>query len=197
MIKEQMTLVQGALDILGTHDAAEKAQKTRALATAWARGDITELGQIEAVPDRPQRPEKPALLMPRDMPKRKRGNSVKNRVALLHALAHIELNAIDLAWDMMARFSGFYADNCQGHAFTLPLDFYTDWLKVADDEAKHFLLLSGRLNDFGAAYGDLPAHDGLWESAYKTRHSLPARLVVVPMGAGCNPKHGGHDARTG
>ena len=105
------------------------------------------------------------------MPKRKAGRSEAARVALLHALAHIELNAIDLALDVVARF---------GHE-DLPRAFYDDWLKVADEEGKHFLLLADRLADFDAAYGDLPAHDGLWEAAADTAHDLLARLAIVPL----------------
>ena len=93
------------------------------------------------------------------------------RTALLHALAHIELNAIDLAWDIVARFA--YAG--------LPREFLNDWVGVASEEAHHFSLLSARLADFGAKYGDLPAHDGLWEAAAATSGDLLARLAVVPL----------------
>lgn len=105
------------------------------------------------------------------MPRRRSGKTPEARVALLHALAHIELNAIDLACDILARF----VDR------DLPDAFYEDWTRVAREEAKHFLLLSDRLADFGAAYGDLPAHDGLWEAAEETAHDLLARLAVVPL----------------
>lgn len=182
MIKEPKenikTLCECALAVLGTANAHEKAEKTRQFATLWRGGDINELGKIKEIPERPARPDKPELLMPRDMPKRKKGNSDKNKIALLHALSHIELNAIDLSWDIIARFAHYYqvADE-----FSLPLEFYEDWLKVADDEAKHFLMLSDRLADLNAKYGDLPAHDGLWESAEKTAHDFAARLAIVPM----------------
>jgi uncharacterized ferritin-like protein (DUF455 family) len=105
------------------------------------------------------------------MPKRRAGGSQAGRVALLHALAHIELNAIDLAWDIVARF---------GHE-DLPRGFYEDWVAVAAEEAEHHALLSARLGDFGASYGDLPAHDGLWEAAVETAHDLLARLAIVPL----------------
>ncbi len=182
MTKDQktlnMTLCDAALSVLGTADAHEKAQLTREYANQWRNGEIMKLGQAKDVPSRPARPEKPELLMPRDMPKRRKGNSERNRINLLHALSHIELNAIDLAWDIIARYS-FYYEAAEG--FVLPIEFYTDWLKVADDEAKHFLMLSDRLSDFGAGYGDLPAHDGLWDSADKTAHDFAARLAIVPM----------------
>ncbi len=111
------------------------------------------------------------LRPPRDMPRRRNFGSLAGRVALLHALAHIELNAIDLAWDLVARF---------GDA-GLPRAFFDDWLGVAAEEAEHFALLSGRLAALGSAYGDLPAHDGLWEAAAVTAHDLVARLAVVPL----------------
>lgn len=105
------------------------------------------------------------------MPKRRAFGSLAGRVALLHALAHIELNAIDLAWDLVARFS------CEAPSRA----FIDDWVGVASEEAVHFDLLARRLADFGAQYGDLPAHDGLWESAVATGDDLLARLAVVPL----------------
>ncbi len=134
-----------------------------------------------ALPDRPARPDRPELRPPNEMPRRGRAGTLKSKIALLHALAHIELNAIDLAWDVMARFAALAAENAGPDDFALPRAFYDDWCTVADDEAKHFLMLSGRLNELGAAYGDLPAHDGLWEASAKTAHDFPARLAVVPM----------------
>jgi len=111
------------------------------------------------------------LLPPREMPKRRAGGPRASRVALLHALAHIELNAIDLAWDLIARFT----------EEDLPRAFYDDWVAVADEEATHHGLLAARLAELGAAYGDLPTHDGLWEAASATAHDLLARLAVVPL----------------
>ena len=111
------------------------------------------------------------MLPPREMPKRRSGGNVAKRIALLHALAHIELNAIDLAWDLIARFG----------AAEMPRAFFDDWVTVADEEALHFQLLSHRLGELGAAYGDLPAHDGLWKAAVETAHDLLARLAVVPL----------------
>lgn len=105
------------------------------------------------------------------MPKRRAGGSPAGRIALLHALAHIELNAIDLAWDIVARFAGG----------DLPRAFCDDWIAVAAEEAEHHALLAARLADFGAAYGDLPAHDGLWQAAEATAHDLLARLAIVPL----------------
>ena len=105
------------------------------------------------------------------MPKRRAFGSQAGRIALLHALAHIELNAIDLGWDIVARFAGA----------GLPHDFFDDWVGVAAEEAGHFELLEARLADFGARYGDLPAHDGLWEAAAATADDLLDRLAIVPL----------------
>jgi uncharacterized ferritin-like protein (DUF455 family) len=105
------------------------------------------------------------------MPRRRAAGSAAGRIALLHALAHIELNAIDLAWDIIARFT----------EQSLPREFYDDWVAVAVEEAKHHALVVARLAELGARYGDLPAHDGLWEAAQATAHDLLARLAVVPL----------------
>ena len=167
-------LAKGAVAVLAAADPLEKLRLTRATATAWQNGFITELGRAEP-PDRPARPVRPALVPPRELPRRRIGPAPVGRIALLHAVAHIELNAIDLAWDLIARF---------GPAATgagLPLEFFDDWCRVAADEARHFALISARLSDLGAAYGDLPAHDGLWEAAQATAGDLLARLAVVPM----------------
>ena len=147
-----------------------KVALTHAAAAAWRGGDLHEIGR-GSPPARPARPERPLLLPPREMPKRRAGGERASRVALLHALAHIELNAIDLAWDLIARFSG------EG----LPRTFFDDWVAVAEEEATHHALLSTRLAELGAAYGDLPAHDGLWEAAAATAHAFLARLAVVPL----------------
>ena len=120
---------------------------------------------------RPARPEHPVLRPPRAMPRRRNFGSPAGRVALLHALAHIELNAIDLASDLLARFG----------AAGLPRAFFDDWLGVAVEEAEHFALLASRLDALGYSYGALPAHDGLWEAAAATAHDLIARLAVVPL----------------
>ena len=176
----ESTLCNAALDILNCANPIDKASKTRVHAQNWRAGNITHIGLAAGIPPRPARPEKPELLAPAKMPKRRKAGSTKSKIALLHAIAHIELNAIDLAWDIMARFA-HYSDQNQEQGFTLPKAFFDDWLKVADDEAKHFLMLVERLGDFDAAYGDLPAHDSLWESSEKTAHDFAARLAIVPM----------------
>lgn len=164
------SLADRARDVLGTGAARAKAARAGEAAAAWRAGALSGIGAAGA-PDRPARPQRPPLLPPQDMPRRRAGGSDAHRIALIHALAHIELNAIDLAWDMVARFAGA----------GLPGEFFDDWVRVGAEEARHFLLLSDRLATLGAAYGDLPAHDGLWQAALATRHDLLARLAVVPL----------------
>jgi uncharacterized ferritin-like protein (DUF455 family) len=155
--------------ILTTADPGAKAAASRALAASWSESAMA-LGQA-VPPPRPARPERPLLRPPKEMAKRRAFGSRAARIALLHALAHIELNAINLAWDLVARFA----------AERLPRAFFDDWVEVAGEEACHFELLAGRLADFDARYGDLPAHDGLWEAAAATADDLLARLAVVPL----------------
>jgi uncharacterized ferritin-like protein (DUF455 family) len=167
-----MNLQHSAIDILTTAEPRSKVAKSRELAAAWrADAVVLDFATTEPVPARPARPERPQLCRPGDMPRRKAGGSAAKRIALLHALAHIELNAIDLAWDMVARFGGA----------ALPRRFFDDWIRVGDEEALHFDLLNRRLHELGAAYGDLPAHDGLWLAATETAHDLLARLAIVPL----------------
>ena len=123
--------------------------------------------RIDEAPGIPGRPDRPALVAHTQLKQRSVG-SLEGRAALLHALAHIELNAIDLALDICWRFDG------------LPDDFYRQWLGVAREEALHFELLRDHLATLGLRYGDFPAHDGLWQMAQRTRHDLLARLALVP-----------------
>jgi uncharacterized ferritin-like protein (DUF455 family) len=163
-----MSLAQRAVEVLLTASPGEKTRKSAALAAEWRGGAIAEIGTASP-PMQPARPARPEILPPGKMPRRGPGGTGK--ATLMHALAHIEFNAIDLAWDIIARFSGH----------DLPRDFYDDWVKVAADETEHFLLLVGLLRDLGSDYGAFPAHAGLWEAAEKTAHDLQARLAVVPM----------------
>lgn len=115
----------------------------------------------------PGRPGRPRLVSPRSVPQRGLGTR-EGRAALVHAIAHIEFNAVNLAWDAVYRFRG------------LPAPYYRDWVTVAHDEARHFTLLAARLAALGHAYGDFDAHDGLWEMAVKTAHACLARMALVP-----------------
>ena len=164
------SLSEAASRVLGCPDPCQKAELTAAFVAAWRAGAIADIGRTPP-PDRPARPEEPALKAPRELAKRKITQAPAGRIALLHALAHIELNAIDLAWDIMARFP----------TAALPQAFYDDWLQVAEEEAKHYSLLAERLAALGSRYGALPAHDGLWQAAQDTGHDLLARLAVVPL----------------
>ena len=152
-----------------TSDPHAKVMATRRVARDWRLGRLEHRFDC-VMPDRPARSATPLLMLPNKMPKRGRGQSEANRIAFLHALAHIEFNAIDLALDIVGRFGG-----------TQPPQFATDWLKVAADESMHFSLLERRLRALGSHYGALPAHDGLWEASEKTAHDLLARLAIVPL----------------
>lgn len=206
------SLVGYALSVLTTNSHIEKARLTREALDRWRTGLLPAfLPEDEATPPaRPardpsiqicdpgafpdnhflhakpraqhptQRRRPPARLHPSGLaPKRGRGGTLTSRVALLHSLAHIESWAVDLSWDIIARF---------GRAEQMPRQFFDDWAIVAEDEARHFEALAMRLEEVGSRYGALPAHDGLWESATATAHSLAARLAV---------EHCTHEARTG
>jgi uncharacterized ferritin-like protein (DUF455 family) len=164
------SLTAAAVAVLSAPEPEQKIALSHAAAGAWRAGAIVAIGEAPP-PDRPARLERPRLLPPRDMPKRRAGGKRDSRVALLHALAHIELNAIDLVWDLIARFASEQP----------PRAFFDDWVAVAAEEATHHALLAERLAAQGAAYGDLPAHDGLWEAAAVTAHDFLARLAVVPL----------------
>ncbi len=163
------TLAAACRAILLAADPYTKVRTARAAARAWRRGELEHAFDV-AMPDRPARPDKPELLPASRMPKRGRGGSERGRVAMLHALAHIEFGAIDLAFDIVGRFGALF-----------PRAFADDWIGVGADEAMHFVLLDRRLKAMGSAYGALPAHDGLWEAAEATADDVLARLAVVPM----------------
>jgi uncharacterized ferritin-like protein (DUF455 family) len=158
-----------ARQCLAESDPVRKMALTHAAAAAFARGELTVEDDAPAplpigAPGRPARPE---LVPPRDLPQRGLGRA-EGRAAFLHAVAHIEFNAVNLAWDAVYRFRG------------MPPAFYADWVQVADDEARHFALLSARLQDLGYGYGDFPAHNGLWEMAEATADSCLKRMALVP-----------------
>ena len=160
-----MTLRHAALELLRIRDPDTKALQTLALAPeALPCGAGDDLQEPPSLPGRPQRPE---LVAPRHLAQRSVG-SLEGRIALLHALAHIEHNAINLALDACWRFSG------------MPEAYYRDWFGVAREEARHYCLLRDHLASLGARYGDLPAHDGLWEMVLKTRGDVLARMALVP-----------------
>jgi uncharacterized ferritin-like protein (DUF455 family) len=153
-----------ALQLLLCRDPNDKAGGTRALHANGTVDADEMLDEPSGIPGRPDRP----LRVPHTQLKQRSMKSVQGRAALLHALAHIELNAIDLALDVCWRFHG------------MPDDFYRQWLAVAREEALHFQLLRDHLATLGFGYGDFPAHDGLWQMAERTRHDLLARIALVP-----------------
>ncbi|MDE1885721.1 MAG: ferritin-like domain-containing protein [Xanthomonadaceae bacterium] len=149
-------------------DPAAKLAATACAAQAFAAGRLRIDADAPPQPiGAPGRPERPCLVSPRQLPRRGLGTP-EGRLALLHAVAHIEFNAINLAWDAVYRFRG------------MPRAYYHDWIVVAADEARHFSLLQARLCELGGAYGDFDAHDGLWEMAVKTADSCLARMALVP-----------------
>jgi uncharacterized ferritin-like protein (DUF455 family) len=166
---EDEGLADGAGAVLTVADPLQKVALSRELTARWRQGGMP-IGTASP-PSRPGRPERPLLRPPRDMQRRRNPGSPAGRIALLHALAHIELNAIDLGWDIIARFADA----------GLPRQFFDDWVGVAAEEAEHFALLDARLRALGGEYGALPAHDGLWEAAAATAHDLIARLAVVSL----------------
>lgn len=165
MAETRSDLRRAALDALCMADPGEKLAAIRALAHAAPEPDPRDaIAEPPGLPGRPLRPTlvAPAAVAPRSVA------TVEGRAALLHALAHIEFNAINLALDAIWRFD------------RLPRAYYLDWLRVADEEARHFALLEQRLATLGHAYGDFPAHDGLWEMARRTAGDVLARMALVP-----------------
>jgi len=153
-------------------DAADPVEKLRLTRETWQALLAGELHADPASPPPepigpPGRPARPLLVEARQLPQRGLG-SEEGRAALVHAVAHIEFNAINLAWDAVYRFRG------------KPDAYYRDWASCAHDEARHFALLSGRLAELGHAYGDFDAHDGLWTMAEKTAGDDTARMALVP-----------------
>jgi uncharacterized ferritin-like protein (DUF455 family) len=164
-----LTVGEACARVLLTADPRAKLMAARAAARAWRLGRLAHRFDVP-MPDRPARPERPELRAPRDMPRRSRIGTDRGRVAMLHALAHIEFVAIDLAFDLIGRFGGAF-----------PRAFTDDWMRVGAEEAMHFALLDRRLRQMGSHYGALPAHDGLWQAAEQTARDALARLAVVPM----------------
>ncbi|MCX7564453.1 ferritin-like domain-containing protein [Xanthomonadaceae bacterium XH05] len=165
------TLQHAAAHCLALRDPAAKVEDTRAAVAAFSAG-LLPLADADHWPEIPDaeavgRPERPRLVHPRHVASRGLGSEA-GRAAFLHAIAHIEFNAINLAWDAVLRFPG------------MPESYYADWASCADDEARHHAMLIERLADFGHAYGDFDAHDGLWEMARKTAGSCLERMALVP-----------------
>jgi uncharacterized ferritin-like protein (DUF455 family) len=162
------SLFARAFFCLSVANVDEKVAATAAAVAAFNAGELTLDGGSEPQAiGTPGRPQRPALVSPRHLPHRGLGTA-EGRIALIHAVAHIEFNAINLAWDAVYRFRG------------MPADYYRNWVGVAADEARHFAMLQARLAEMGHAYGDFDAHDGLWEMAVKTSESCLQRMALVP-----------------
>lgn len=151
------------LNALLTRQPTEKVMQVRMLSCT----DAVRMALLP-YPGIPGRPDRPELVPPKKLPRRRALSTPAGRFALLHALAHIEFNAINLALDAICRF------------VDLPVDYYRDWLQVAQEEAEHFVLLRELLQALGGDYGDLPAHDGLWEMAMETATDPLERMALVP-----------------
>lgn len=169
MISAITELRHAALDLLASSDPAQKTEGVRQLAEYWSAGKLTLdcTTQISMQQTIPGRPDKPELVAPRLVTHRSL-QSTEGRAALIHALTHIEFNAINLALDALWRFSD------------MPSAYYTDWLQIAAEEAFHFTLLNQHLQNLGFTYGEFSAHNGLWEMAEKTADNILARMALIP-----------------
>ncbi|KAL4781271.1 hypothetical protein BJX76DRAFT_21299 [Aspergillus varians] len=186
-LDEDATLCDWCAHILNTSNAEHKIELTAHLFSTFANREgtaspMTIIGSSPAsLPPTPPR-DKLVEVRPGAMAKPGRGGTLKSRVAMLHALANIELWAIDLAVDICVRFAEFQTNPAATQSTRqLPRTFFHDWLKVANDEAKHFSLLRTRLEEMGSHFGALPVHHGLWESATKTAHDLRARISIIAL----------------
>lgn len=166
---DEFELRAAALYWLCEADIAAKVTGVEAMAAGWNNAEMTLDRQrvLSASLSIPGRPQQPTLVPPREVKHRSMA-SLEGRAAMIHALAHIEFNAINLALDAIWRFAG------------MPQDYYTDWLRVAKEEAYHFSLLARHLQTLGFAYGDFSAHNSLWELTEKTSHDILARMALVP-----------------
>ncbi len=161
-------LIAAARACLCESDPARKVALTRDTVQRIRDGQLRRQGgSSDGVVDAPGRPARPELVAPRALAQRGL-DQAEGRAALIHAVAHIEFNAINLAWDAVQRFP------------SMPAEFAADWAGVADDEARHFTMLRERLTALGHDYGDFPAHDGLWAMAQRTAADVLARMALVP-----------------
>ncbi|MER2511161.1 MAG: ferritin-like domain-containing protein [Nitrosomonas ureae] len=161
-------LFDAAESCLSACEIKEKLQLTEQTAQAWRDGLLSLESKNAPKPvDEPGRPDNPILVSPGDVPKRRMGTPA-GLVALIHAVTHIEFNAINLAWDAVYRFRD------------MPQQFYSDWVQIAIEEAYHFQLLRQRLNELSSDYGELPAHNGLWDTARRTAFDPLVRMALVP-----------------
>ncbi len=164
----EQNLFDAAYACLMACEAEEKVRLTQQTAERWRAGALSLESTAEpvAIPE-PGRPQRLELVQPRDLPRRK-PTTGEGRAILIHALTHIEFNAINLGWDAVYRFRD------------MPRDYYDDWVRIADEEAYHFNLLRDHLREMGYDYGDYPGHNGLWLMARRTAHDVMVRMALVP-----------------
>ncbi|XP_069101791.1 uncharacterized protein [Argopecten irradians] len=182
------SLTYWAVKVLQTSDPEEKVSYFPLIGERWRSGEITQIGN-NYPPDQPSRDPQLSIVAPGKEKKRGKGATQSSRISNLHSLANIEQWAIDLSWDIVSRFRDLSTHTDTGQTDQipgiqgqqLPKAFFDDFVKVACDEAKHFLLLSDRLKELDSHFGALTVHNGLWESAKETKDSLLARLAIVHM----------------
>ncbi|GAB3246637.1 ferritin-like domain-containing protein [Chitinimonas naiadis] len=160
-------LYPAAQAVLALADPDAKVAASGGLWQSWQAGELDHAGGQIGPALQAGRPLRPELISPQAVPRRRLGTT-EGRAALVHAIAHIEFNAINLALDAAARFQG------------MPRDYYADWLRVAAEEAGHYRLLADHLQTLGYRYGDFPAHNGLWAMAEKTAGDVLVRMALVP-----------------
>ncbi|KAG0499365.1 hypothetical protein HPP92_004056 [Vanilla planifolia] len=169
-IARASSLAECAALVLSTPDPLQKSYLSHLSFSCWRNGRLT-VGAA-CPPDHPARPGRPKLVSPKEIPQHKRSGIPLNAY-MLHNLAHVELNAIDLAWDTVARFSSLHD--------VLGDQFFSDFARVADDESRHFGWCSQRLTELGFSYGAMPAHNFLWKECNKSSGDITARLAVIPL----------------
>lgn len=162
------SIFEAAWTCLLASEVDQKLSLTHQAAAQWRAGGygLIDVGDVEAIAEA-GRPARPALVLPKDLPRR-RLTSPEGLAAMWHAIAHIEFNAINLAWDAVYRFRD------------MPSGYYDDWVRIADEEAMHFALIRDHLRELGYDYGDFSAHNGLWEMARKTADDVLVRMALVP-----------------
>lgn len=185
-LDDDATMCDWCVHILNTSNPEHKIELTTHFFSVFATKEQSPspmaLGAGSASPPEEPPREAQTQVTPGAMPKAGKGGTLKSRIAMLHALANIEQWAIDLAIDICVRFATFQTTTTDPAASrALPRTFYYDWLKVANDEAKHFSLLRARLEELGSSFGALPVHHGLWESAARTAHDLRSRISIIAL----------------
>ncbi|KAJ1987254.1 hypothetical protein H4R33_002943 [Dimargaris cristalligena] len=185
MATDPVTLCDWCVKILHTPDPFTKVKLTQELNQLWTSGQITKIGEGVA-PERPGRPDDLEFVAPGKAIRLGKAGSMQSRIAILHSLSNIEQWAIDTALDNIVRFKSSNPPrgdqpNPSGEDCLMPRSFFDDFVRMAAEEAKHFLWLTARLADLGSHFGALPVHAGIWESAAETAHDVACRMVIVHM----------------